>query len=190
MAEYTLESGLEMAWATLVAGAAHRKHGFHAFTLATVDPDGLPSARTVILQRADPTTRTFTFHIDIRSPKARELRDGATVCCLFYGRAEKLQVRIRGTVRLHHGDEVSQPVWDGMKPFSQETYATPLAPGTECDNLERPDPLPYEVARENFAVCRVTVASLEWLSLAVTGHARARYDWSENGAISARWLAP
>jgi len=67
-----------------------------AMVLATVDPDGRPSARYVLLKAVD--QRGFVFYTNLHSRKARALsaHPGASLC--FYWAAMGKQVRIEGSV--------------------------------------------------------------------------------------------
>lgn len=66
-----------------------------AMTLATCDPSGRPSARTVLLK--DHGEEGFVFFTDGRSRKAAEL-EGREACLLFFWPALERQVRITGPV--------------------------------------------------------------------------------------------
>ena len=67
-----------------------------AMTLATVDADGAPNARMVLLKGAD--ERGFVFYTNIESAKGREL-DGQPVAALvFHWKSSNRQVRVRGPV--------------------------------------------------------------------------------------------
>jgi pyridoxamine 5'-phosphate oxidase len=68
----------------------------NAMTLATVGPDGRPSARIVLLKGVDP--RGLAFFTNYDSRKARELPDGAHAALLFYWHELERQVRIEGRV--------------------------------------------------------------------------------------------
>ncbi|MEO0632245.1 MAG: pyridoxamine 5'-phosphate oxidase, partial [Planctomycetota bacterium] len=48
-----LDDVLETIWTELEIGAAKAKHGFHQPVIATVSPEGTPSARTVVLRKTD-----------------------------------------------------------------------------------------------------------------------------------------
>jgi pyridoxamine 5'-phosphate oxidase len=68
----------------------------NAMTLATVDADGLPNARMVLLKGVD--ARGFVFYTNIESAKGREL-DGQPVAALvFHWKSSNRQVRVRGAV--------------------------------------------------------------------------------------------
>jgi pyridoxamine 5'-phosphate oxidase len=68
----------------------------NAMSLATVSPDGRPSARIVLLKEFD--TSGFVFYTNYRSRKARELQDNPRICALFFWVELERQVRIEGTV--------------------------------------------------------------------------------------------
>ncbi|MBV8747004.1 MAG: pyridoxamine 5'-phosphate oxidase [Xanthobacteraceae bacterium] len=68
----------------------------NAMTLATVDPDGLPNARMVLLKDFD--TRGFVFYTNLDSVKGRELAAAPTAALTFYWKSLQRQVRLRGQV--------------------------------------------------------------------------------------------
>jgi pyridoxamine 5'-phosphate oxidase len=67
-----------------------------AMTLATVDADGMPNARMVLLKGAD--ERGFVFYTNRGSQKGRELDASAKAALVFHWKSLNKQVRIRGTV--------------------------------------------------------------------------------------------
>jgi pyridoxamine 5'-phosphate oxidase len=67
-----------------------------AMTLATVDPDGLPNARMVLLKGVD--ERGFVFYINMDSQKGRELDAQAKAALVFHWKSLNKQVRVRGLV--------------------------------------------------------------------------------------------
>src|SRR5674476_935345 len=67
-----------------------------AMTLATVDADGLPNARMVLLKGAD--ERGFVFYTNKDSQKGRELDLHAKAALVFHWKSLNRQVRVRGTV--------------------------------------------------------------------------------------------
>ena len=78
------------------AAAAAEVPEVNAMTLATVDADGRPSARIVLLRGAD--ARGFTFYTNFRSRKGRELDARPDAALLFFWPQLERQVRIEGTV--------------------------------------------------------------------------------------------
>lgn len=69
-----------------------------AMTLATVDADGRPSARIVLLKGVD--ARGFAFYTNRESRKGRALAHDARAALLFFWVDLERQVRIEGTVEL------------------------------------------------------------------------------------------
>jgi pyridoxamine 5'-phosphate oxidase len=68
----------------------------NAMTLATATPDGIPSARIVLLKAAD--ARGFSFFTDYRSRKGRELEANPHAALVFHWGELERQVRITGRV--------------------------------------------------------------------------------------------
>ena len=67
-----------------------------AMTLATATPDGLPSARMVLLRGLDERGLVFYTHYD--SPKGRDLAANPHAAVVFYWDALRRQVRVAGEV--------------------------------------------------------------------------------------------
>ena len=68
----------------------------NAMTLATATPDGLPSARIVLLKGIE--RDAFVFYTNTRSRKGKELAARAAACLVFQWSDLERQVRIDGTV--------------------------------------------------------------------------------------------
>ncbi len=69
-----------------------------AMTLATVDADGLPDARMVLLKGLEP--RGFTFYTNSESAKGLELGSNMKAALIFHWKSLRRQVRVRGPVEL------------------------------------------------------------------------------------------
>jgi pyridoxamine 5'-phosphate oxidase len=68
-----------------------------AVVLATATPDGRPSARMVLLKRAD--EHGFAFHTNLESRKGAELAANPRAALLFHWQPLGRQVRVEGAVR-------------------------------------------------------------------------------------------
>ena len=68
----------------------------NAVALATVDEQGLPDVRMVLLKGFDKTG--FTFYTNLGSNKARQLAANPKAALCFHWKSLNRQVRIRGTV--------------------------------------------------------------------------------------------
>jgi pyridoxamine 5'-phosphate oxidase len=73
----------------------------NAMALATVDADGLPNVRMVLLKGvdgADATHRGFVFYTNLESAKGRELLAAGKAALCFHWKSLRRQVRVRGLV--------------------------------------------------------------------------------------------
>ncbi|MGX7742450.1 pyridoxamine 5'-phosphate oxidase [Rhodopseudomonas parapalustris] len=68
----------------------------NAMALATVDADGLPDVRMVLMKGYD--DHGFVFYSHIASQKGRELAGNPKAALLFHWKSLRRQIRIRGTV--------------------------------------------------------------------------------------------
>jgi pyridoxamine 5'-phosphate oxidase len=74
-----------------------------AMTLATVEENGQPDARMVLLKGAD--ERGFVFYTNLGSPKAKALQHDPRVALCFYWDKIDKQVRVRGRAERVSDDE-------------------------------------------------------------------------------------
>lgn len=70
----------------------------NAMALATVDADGLPNVRMVLLKGMDPTG--FVFYTNFESAKGREVLASRKAALLFHWKSRRRQVRVRGPVEI------------------------------------------------------------------------------------------
>ena len=88
----------------------------NAMQLATVDGDGLPNLRTVLLKGFD--RRGFTFYTNHTSAKGRELlgagQGGGKAALLFHWKSLRRQVRVRGPVAVI--DEAESDAYYASRP--------------------------------------------------------------------------
>jgi pyridoxamine 5'-phosphate oxidase len=75
----------------------------NAMALATVDPDGLPNVRMVLLKGVD--AGGFVFYTNTQSNKGRELLATPKAAIVLHWKSLRRQVRARGPVSLVSGDE-------------------------------------------------------------------------------------
>ena len=69
-----------------------------AMALATVDEEGLPNVRMVLLKAAD--ERGFVFYTNLESQKGHELLSSKKAALCFHWKSLRRQVRIRGPVEM------------------------------------------------------------------------------------------
>lgn len=68
----------------------------NAMALATVDADGLPDVRMVLLKDVD--ADGFVFFTNLESAKGRQLAANPVAALLFHWKSLRRQVRVRGTI--------------------------------------------------------------------------------------------
>ena len=68
----------------------------NAMALASVDADGLPNVRMVLLKGHD--RRGFVFYTNFESDKGREILGAGKAALLFHWKSLRRQVRVRGPV--------------------------------------------------------------------------------------------
>jgi pyridoxamine 5'-phosphate oxidase len=92
-----------------------------AMTLATVDPDGRPSARMVICRGFDAEAGWFVFYTDRRSRKGRSLAAHPRAALVFHWEALERQIRVEGPV-IEAPDADSDAYWR-MRPLDARVAA-------------------------------------------------------------------
>jgi pyridoxamine 5'-phosphate oxidase len=80
----------------LEAAKASEPNDPNAVALATVDEDGLPDVRMVLLKDVD--ERGFTLYTNTGSAKGRELAANPKAALVFHWKSLRRQVRVRGLV--------------------------------------------------------------------------------------------
>lgn len=76
--------------------AASEPNDPNAMSLATVDADGMPNARMVLLKGHD--ARGFVFYTNLQSQKGNELAENAKAALCFHWKTLHRQVRIQGPI--------------------------------------------------------------------------------------------
>ncbi|MGH2615520.1 MAG: pyridoxamine 5'-phosphate oxidase [Thermomicrobiales bacterium] len=108
----------------------------NAMMLATVSPDGMPSARIVLLKGFD--ERGFVFYSNYESPKGRDLVQNPHAALTFFWPRMERQVRISGLAARTSRDE-SQTYFDsrpmGSRIAASLSRQSAVIPGR--DHLER-----------------------------------------------------
>jgi pyridoxamine 5'-phosphate oxidase len=87
------------AW--FAEATAHEPNDANAFALATVDANGLPNVRMVLLKGFDPAdhpARGFVFFTNFESAKGTELLASKKAALNFHWKSLRRQVRVRGVV--------------------------------------------------------------------------------------------
>jgi pyridoxamine 5'-phosphate oxidase len=94
----------------------------HAMALATVEPDGRPSARMVLCRGFDRRTGWLVFYTDRESAKGRALAKTPRAALVFHWDAVERQVRIEGPVT-PAPDADSDAYWHSRPPDARDAAA-------------------------------------------------------------------
>lgn len=191
------------AWAALAAAATDPASGFRYLALCSVDANGAPQARMVVLRRADPSTRLLEIHTDARSPKWREMSAEPRVSMLGFCAQLRLQLRLQGVVALDApGSAGAERAWDRLPAWTRQTYAGG-PPGDEAafppvdDSVPPSTPQVAEVraqvadGKSHFGVATFRARTLDWFELRRQDNRRACFDYGADGLLTnERWVNP
>lgn len=75
----------------------------NAIALSTVDADGLPNVRMVLLKEIEPAA--FVFYTNYESQKARELDGAGKAAFVVHWKSLRRQIRVRGTISREDGPQ-------------------------------------------------------------------------------------
>ncbi|MDR7038995.1 pyridoxine/pyridoxamine 5'-phosphate oxidase [Methylobacterium sp. BE186] len=181
-------------WRLLAAGVERGRSAFHTPSLATVDAEGRPRVRTVVLRAAERAGGTLRIHCDRRSDKAGELAARSACALHAYDPETAVQIRIEGTATLHTDDAVADDAWRASLPMSRVCYGIDPAPGTALPRggayaLPDADDT-INVGRPRFCALLVRAERLDFLYLDRRGHRRAGWRRTGEGGWTGTWLAP
>lgn len=195
MAKFEIEPSTDAAeslrprmWAELQAACLGKGHAWRTPVLATVDPDGAPQARTVVLRQVCAQTQTLVFYTDARSPKVRALRAQPLGSLVFWSADLGWQLRAQVRVQVEDTGPDVAAAWASVKDSAAaQDYLTGLAPGQPLDDVSRlaQHGLHKGHGPHHLALIRATVLSMDCLSLDRSGHLRARLSQGESV-----WLTP
>lgn len=195
-----IELSLAAVKSLLIDGAQDRHKAAHHPVVASIDRDGRPQQRVMILRDCNWESRLLRFHTDARSHKIAQVYDTAWVSALVYDEAAKIQIRLTGRAWIDIHD-IAEQAWQESTRFARRCYMAERAPGMEVDGptsglpewIEGVQPLDEQLvpARKNFAALMICFDEIDFLYLANAGHRRTHWRWDETKADwSGRWLVP
>lgn len=166
-------------WQELSRATKDRHHEWRTPALATVDSEGNPKVRTIVLRHADASAWTLQAYSDLRSPKCQQLMQSpcAQLVCWSVRRSWQLRISVHASVMVD-GESVEK-AWERMRQSkSSKDYLSPQAPGhvlaTQNDAID----LQNSSNHHFLAVLSFQVLSMDWLALGKGLHRRAHIDAS------------
>jgi pyridoxamine 5'-phosphate oxidase len=178
-----LDTLRDQAWQRLVRGVHDRHAPARHPTLATVSPEGLPNARTVVLRAADKLQGRLEIHTNLHSSKIVDLMAKPVAALHVWDNGSRLQIRVEADVEIAYGADVAA-TWARVPAQSRTAYSSSHRPGHPI-----PDALAYDNQPDPavFAVLHLNVRALDLLHLGLH-HRRARFQREDQWA--GQWLAP
>ena len=183
-------------WSLLVDAVKNRSSEFRTPVFICGNDKDL-DGRVVVLRKADQQNNFIQYHSDIRSSKIEKIKKNPNCSILFYGKEEKIQLRIKAECAVNHDNEITKESWDKTGHISRKCYLVTKRPGTESDKPtsgldNKFDNFDFtkeesEAGYKNFCVIRCNIKSIEWLYLAAKGHRRALFDLENS---KKNWLVP
>ena len=154
--------------------------------------------RVVVLRKADQKNNFIQFHSDIRSSKIEKIKKNPNCSVLFYGKKEKIQLRLKTECEVNFNNEITKESWKKTGHVSRKCYLVTNGPGTvsekptsglngKFDNFDFTKE-ESEEGYKNFSVIKCKIKSIEWLYLAAKGHRRALINLE--GSKKFIWLVP
>ena len=154
--------------------------------------------RVVVLRKADQKNNFVQFHSDIRSSKIEKIKKNPNCSILFYGKKEKIQLRLKTECQVNFDNDITKESWKKTGHVSRKCYLVTNGPGTvsekptsglngKFDNFDFTKE-ESEEGYKNFSVIRCRIKSIEWLYLAAKGHRRALINFE--GSKKFTWLVP
>jgi len=183
-------------WSLLVRAVNDRNSEFRTPVFICGNDNDL-DGRVVVLRKADEKNNFIQYHSDIRSSKIEKIKKNPNCSILFYGKKEKIQLRIKAECKINYNNDITKDSWEKTGHISRKCYLVTNGPGTistkptsgldnKFDNFDFTKE-ESEEGYKNFCVIRCEVKSIEWLYLAAKGHRRAFFDLEKN---KKNWLIP
>ena len=183
-------------WSLLVDAVKNRSSEFRTPVFICGNDKDL-DGRVVVLRKADQQNNFIQYHSDIRSSKIEKIKKNPNCSILFYGKEEKIQLRVKAECVVNHDNEITKESWEKTGHISRKCYLVTNGPGTQSDKPtsgldNKFDNFDFtkeesEDGYKNFCVIRCNIKSIEWLYLAAKGHRRALFDLKNN---KKNWLVP
>jgi general stress protein 26 len=178
----------DWTWRSLKRGADEPAHPMHLLTMATVGPDGRPSARLMINRGTDQlgAVARLWFHTDSHTPKVGEMTASPFACLTAWDPGAGIHLRLHGRAILHQHDECSRRHWEQLSSAAQWLYTAP-EPEEEDRKRSPSEPpdlrlprdkrqLPHKLTsreRDRFVVIEVRIETVDWLQATLTEQRRA-----------------
>ena len=184
-------------WSLLTEAVKERSSEFRTPVFICGNDKDL-DGRVVVLRKADQKNNFIQFHSDIRSSKIEKIKKNPNCSVLFYGKKEKIQIRLKTECEINFNNKITKESWNKTGHVSRKCYLVNNRPGTvsekptsglngKFDNFDFTKE-ESEEGYKNFSVIKCKIKSIDWLYLAAKGHRRALINFE--GSKKFTWLVP
>lgn len=168
-------------WSELENAITHRGHGWRTPVMASVDTQGLPQARTLVLRELNKDQWRLSSYTDHRSPKVAQLCHTPRASLVFWSPDLKWQLRVSAQVSIQTQGERVEALWQTLKQTSAAgDYLSVNPPGSPLM-----EPQPSSTQSHALGILDFYVLEMDWLELNAQGHKRARLNKDR-----IEWLVP
>ena len=168
---------------------------YHFFSLSTINQNNADS-RIVVLRNVSLSPFKIFFNCDIRSPKAKQIKNQKYCKALFYNQKRRIQIRLDCIIHLYFQDTISQKVWESTPLQSRKCYMGDFEPSSKLKKWNPNVPIQYidkdpeqidsNRGYNNFMHIGLEVIKSDILELHYDGHIR----FSVNNSNTYTFLAP
>jgi general stress protein 26 len=152
-----------------------RHHEWRTPVLSTVDRDGVPDARTVVLRHVDDQASTLHFYTDRRSPKVSALTLRPDACVVFWSKRLSWQLRAYTRITVLQDGPAVQVAWARVQGTAAAgDYLSEHPPGSPLRGAANGASAAGPV--HHLAVLQAEVTQWDWLELSRAGHRRAVFS--------------
>lgn len=178
-----LHTLLDQVWKRLARGVADRRAPARHPTLATVDPAGMPQARTAVLRSADPETGLLRVYTDRHADKVDDVRAHPYAAIHVWDNVAHWQMRLSATVEVRTGQAL-EPIWAQLSDHAQQCYGFHPASGDPINDGLAYDKWPDLDA---FAMLELSIRAMDILHL---GHQHRRASSARADDWAGQWVVP
>jgi len=160
----------EWVWTSLSHGADLPDHPFHLLTMASVSPDGSPSARIMTNRGVDREVGCLWFYTRVDTPKIADIRARPRVCIVGYDPTWGVQIRLSGDAALHQHGPLADHHWNHIADVSRWLFHLRPEQGASAVGIDPrlpqdPEQLTHGLtarSRAQFGVLEVSVETIDW----------------------------
>ena len=165
-------------WTELQRATQDRHHEWRTPVLATVSPDGLPQARSVVLRQADAKLGSLQIYTDGRSPKVAEISAQPALMLVFWSKRLNWQLRVQAKALVEHTGSAVDAVWARVSQSpAVGDYLSASAPGDSLPASDAATAGKLEGQQSHhLSIVTAQVQAIDWLELSRDGHRRAVFQ--------------